>query len=76
MICYRRNGSVRRIRSAWLKPHRRYGTRDEHKHLDQIYEKEKYVRISLKGTLNFFTVLLKMHFSVRTMFQSERALNL
>ena len=28
------------------------------------------------GTFNFFTVLLKMHFSVRTVLQSGRVLNI
>ena len=32
--------------------------------------------VFLKTTFNFFTVLLKMHFSVRTVFQSERVLNI
>ena len=35
------------------------------------YMKSKYVRISLRN-IKFFTVLLKMHFSVRTVFQMER----
>ena len=65
-ICYRRNGSSRRIRFAWPKSHRRNGTRDEHKHLDWIYEKQ----------ICSFFLLLKMHFSVRTVFQSERVLNI
>ena len=39
-IYYRRNGSDRRIRSVWPKSHRRNGTRDEHKQLDQIHEKQ------------------------------------
>ena len=29
-----------------------------------------------KGRFNFFTVLLKMHFSARNVFQSERVLNI
>ena len=39
-VCYRRNGSVRRIRFAGPKSHWRNGTRDEHKHLDRIYKKQ------------------------------------
>ena len=39
-ICYRRNGYFSRICSGWPKSHRRNGTRDEHKHLDQIYERQ------------------------------------
>ena len=71
-LCYQQNESVRRIRSDWPKSHRRNGTRDEHKHLDRIYEKQ----ICSYGTFDFFAVLLKMQFSVRTVFQGERVLNI
>ena len=47
-ISYSRNGYFSRICSAWPKSHRRNGTRDEHKHLDQ-YMKSKCVRIPLRN---------------------------
>ena len=46
-------------------------SRDEHKHLDRI--KSKYVFISIMN-INFFTVLFKMHLSVK-MIQDERLLD-
>ena len=55
--------------------YRRNGSLDEHKHLDRIYEKQ-ICSYFLKEPFYFFTVLLKMHFSVRTEFQSERILNM
>ena len=44
-ICYRRNGSIRRIRGSvsppgQISPARWNGTRDEHKHLDRVYAKQ------------------------------------
>ena len=55
-VTYLRNGSVRRIRSAWLKSHRQNETRDEHKHLDQINAEQicSYVLKEHLISLQFF----------------------
>ena len=45
------------------------------KNLDRIYEKQICSHF-LNNHLISFTVLLKMHFSVRTLFQNERLLNI
>ena len=69
--CYRRNGSVRRIRSAWPKSQGEMEPGMDTTFRPNIWKTNMFV-----FPFNFFAVLLKMHFSDRTVFQSERVLNI
>ena len=67
--------SARRIRSVWPKNHRRNGTRDEHKHLDKIHEQQICPLFLMEHLISLQFKKKKIHFSVRTVFQSECVLN-
>ena len=53
---------------------RRNGSRDEHKHLDRIYEKANMLVLPL-GILIYLYIFFLNHFSFRHLFYGERLLD-